>query len=85
MLGEYSRVVLISTSFVSFEVLRIGLSAVQLGNISIKSSVCAFSFIEYDSILLCFFFTITLCSSRSFKWPARKSELILTQSFIFII
>ena len=64
MLGEPSRVALITTSFGSIEALGIGISGVQLGSISIKSCVCAFSFNEYDSTLLYFFFTITLCSSR---------------------
>ena len=50
MLGESSRVAIISTSFVSNEALGIGKSGVQLGSISIKSSVSAVSFNEYDSI-----------------------------------
>ena len=51
MLGEPSRVALITTSFGSIEALGIGISGVQLGSISIKSCVCPFSFNEYDSIL----------------------------------
>ena len=54
MLGESSRVGSITTSFGSIEALGIGISGVQLGSISIKSCVCAFSFNEYDSILLYF-------------------------------
>ena len=36
-----------------------------------------------NSILLYFFFTITLCSIRQFEPAARKPILIPTQSFIF--
>ena len=43
MLGEPSRVALISTSFGSNEALGIDISGVQLGSISIKSCVCVFS------------------------------------------
>ena len=50
MLGESSRVAIISTSFVSNEALGIAKSGVQLGSISIKSGVCAVPFNEYDSI-----------------------------------
>ena len=44
MLGESSRVALITTSFGSIEALGIGMSGVQLKSISMKSSVCEFSF-----------------------------------------
>ena len=50
MLGESSRVALISTSSVSIEALGIGKSGVQLVSVSIKSSVCAVPFNEYDYI-----------------------------------
>ena len=43
-MGESSRVALISTSFGSIEALGVGISGMQLETISIKSSVCAFSF-----------------------------------------
>ena len=55
MLGEPSRVALITTSFGSIEALGIGISGVQLGSISIILCVCPFSFNEYDSILSYFF------------------------------
>ena len=67
MLGEPSRVALITTSFGSIEASGIGISGVQLGRISVKSCVCAFSYNEYDSILLYFFFTITLCYIRNVR------------------
>ena len=51
VLGEPSRVALLITSFGSIEALGIGISGAQLGSISIKPCVCAFSFNEYDSIL----------------------------------
>ena len=35
------------------------MSAVQLGSISIESNICAFSFNEYDSVLL--YFSSQLC------------------------
>ena len=49
MLGEPSRVALITTSFGSIEASGIGISGVQLGRISVKSCVCAFSYYEMQS------------------------------------
>ena len=54
MLGEPSRVALITTSFGSIEASGIGISGVELGRVSVKSCVCPFSYSEYDSILLYF-------------------------------
>ena len=77
MLGESSKVALISTSFVLIEALCVDISRVQLGSISVKSNVCAVPFNKHDPI--------GSCSSREFKRATRKSILILAQSFIFII
>ena len=46
MLDESSKV-----AFISIEALGIGISGLQLRGISIRSSVCAFSFHEYDSVI----------------------------------
>ena len=50
MLGESSRVALISTSFVLIEALGVDISRVQLASISVKSNVCAIPFNEHDPI-----------------------------------
>ena len=50
MLGESSKVALISTSFVLIEALGVDISRVQLGGISVKSNVCAVPFNEHDPI-----------------------------------
>ena len=47
MLGDSSRVALISTSFGSIKALGIGISGVQLESILVRSSVNEFSFNEY--------------------------------------
>ena len=57
MLGKSSRVALITNSFGSIKALGTGISAVTLGSISIKSSVCAFSF---NRILYCYIFSSQL-------------------------
>ena len=44
ILGDSSRVALISTLFGSIKALGIGISGVQLGSISVKSSVYEFTF-----------------------------------------
>ena len=74
MMVEPSGIALISTSSGSIEALGISISGVELGSISIKSGVCAFSFNEYYSILLYF------C-----VFNIAKSLLISTQSFISIV
>ena len=44
ILGDSSRVALISTLFGSIKALGIGISGVQLGSISVRSSVYEFTF-----------------------------------------
>ena len=51
ILGDSSRVALISTSFGSIKALGIGISGVHLGSISVRLSVYEFSFNEYDSVI----------------------------------